>query len=229
MIRVSPAPAPDDFHQRVARLGEGALLELTGNSSRPKRRGRPRKDRYESVDDIPVERLPETWTTVLPDMRRRYHDTCAYLAMKIHPATGAATIDHFIPKSKNKHRVYDWSNFRLAVKLVNTYKGEHEDVLDPFRIEDGWFVLNLGNFEVEANPALEPTLQARVRTTAHDRLRLNEPTFCAARQEYHDRYHGLLTYLGGPAEPLPLSWLESECPFVARELRRQGRLRPEDA
>ena len=230
MIPVQPAPAPEDFEQRVRGPGRRALLELTGDPAATTRRGPKRKRRYPSVDAIPVAELDKThyWTAALPDMRERYRGLCAYLAMRIHPATGAGTIDHFVPKTKDKWKAYEWANFRLATQLVNTYKGDAEDVLDPFEIEAGWFVLDLGDFEVKANPKIEAELRRRVHTTAYERLRLNEPHFCATRRYYHDRYHGLATELGDPEEPWPLSWLEAECPFVAMELRRQGRLRPPD-
>src|SRR5690606_18223088 len=91
------------------------------------------------IEDIPMEHLPTFWRRALADLRRAYGDTCAYLGMHIHPATGAATVDHFQPKSKHPAAAYEWTNFRLAAQQVNTNKGEHEDVLDPFQIENGWF------------------------------------------------------------------------------------------
>ncbi|CAM2066484.1 AAA family ATPase [Sulfidibacter corallicola] len=75
-------------------------------------------------------------------------------------------------------------------------------------------------------PTLDDDLRSRIETTIRD-LRLNEdPTFIRAREEYHDLYHGLQTNESGvPREPLPFDWLANECPFVAYELQRQGRLR----
>lgn len=139
MIRVKPADPPEDFDERVALPGRRALLELIGDVSAPKRRGPKRKGCYASIDEVPVAELEKThyWTEALPELKRRYRATCAYLAMKIHAATGAATVDHFVPKSKDRWKAYEWSNFRLAAALVNTFKGEHDDVLDPFEIEDG--------------------------------------------------------------------------------------------
>ena len=144
--------------------------------------------------------------------------------MKIHPATGAATVDHFKPKSKRQELAYEWCNFRLAAHLINTNKDNYEDALDPFEIQNGWFELNVGNFKIKPSDGLDETLKSKVQATI-DRLKLNEPTFCKAREEYHDRYHGL-SQDGCPPDPLPLSWLTEECPDVAFELERQGRLRP---
>lgn len=89
-------------------------------------------------------------------------------------------------------------------------------------------MLDIGDFEVKPNPAIvDEGLRGRLQRTI-DRLHLNEPTFCEARREYHDRYHGLRTEAHDPEQPYPLWWLEHECPFVAGELRRQRRLRPGD-
>ncbi|MEZ4474959.1 MAG: hypothetical protein R3F60_30040 [bacterium] len=165
--------------------------------------------------------MPPFWRDALPDLRLAYDDVCAYLGMRIHPATGAATVDHFEPRSRNTAGAYEWTNFRLAVARVNSLKGEHQ-VHDPFTIEPGWFVLDIGTFEVKPADGLDAALRAGLCETIRH-LGLNEVTFCQARERYHDDYLGL-----GDREPLPLEWLQRECPFVAAELARQGRLRGRD-
>ncbi|WP_437678874.1 hypothetical protein [Sorangium sp. So ce131] len=147
--------------------------------------------------------------------------------MYIDPATGLATVDHFKSKSKHQRLAYEWSNVRLAAHQINTDKDNYDDVLDPFEIQDGWFVLDLLTFKVDAAEWLDEATRKAVLAT-RDRLKLNEPTYCAARARYHDLYHGLKTERYDPDEPLPLKWLLRHCPFVARELHRQGRLRPGD-
>ncbi|MCK6527597.1 hypothetical protein L6R50_08550 [Myxococcota bacterium] len=179
-----------------------------------------------TIDAIPVENLPTFWTRALPELRRRYGNVCGYLGMRIHEATGAATVDHFVPKSRDRRLAYEWSNFRLAAAQVNTNKGDHEDVLDPFEVQDHWFTLDVASFEIAPADDLEAEVRAKVEATI-SRLGLNDPVFCDARAEYHDRYHGLRTDPDDPPEPWPLSWLACECPLVARQLRRQGRLRAE--
>ena len=175
--------------------------------------------------DIPSANLPFFWRECLPQLRTAYRDTCAYLGMRIHPATGAATIDHFLPNHRHQELAYEWSNFRLAAQQVNANKGEHEDVLDPFDVANGWFVLDIGTFEVRASTELDEIQRKQVEATIA-RLKLNEPTFRKAREDYHDRYHGLGQPVGNrPVEALPLQWLTEECPYVAHELQRQGRLR----
>ncbi|WP_437829658.1 hypothetical protein [Sorangium sp. So ce1153] len=227
MIRVQRAAEPADFDTKVRQKGKAALQELIGSAEAPRRRGPRRAKVAERVENIPSEALPPFWTEALPELRAAYRDICAYLGMYIDPATGLATVDHFKPKSNHQALAYEWSNFRLASHQINTNKDSHEDVLDPFEIQDGWFVIDLGTFKVEPAEGLDDGLRAAVIAT-RDRLGLNSPTFCASRARYHDLYHGLRTDPDDPEEPLPLAWIRRYCPFVAHELRRQDRLRPAD-
>jgi hypothetical protein len=72
-------------------------------------------------------------------------------------------------------------------------------------------------FDVEVSASVtSPELRSRMQDGI-DRLGLNR--FSQAREERFEDYR-----LGH----VSLKWLERESPFVARELRRQGRLRPRD-
>jgi hypothetical protein len=230
MIRVDLAKEPPDFDDEVRKKGMNALLELIHSPEAPTRRGPKRnkgKKAADRIEDLPVDLLPNEWTKALKALRESYKHTCAYLGMRIDPATGLATVDHFKPKSKHQRLAYEWSNFRLAAHQLNVDKGDHEDVLDPFAIQHGWFVLDLLTFEVGPAEELDPATRDKVMAT-RDRLKLNEATYCEARARSHDLYLGLKTAPDDPDEPLPLAWLLQECPFVAHELRRQQRLRPGD-
>lgn len=227
MIRVQRAAEPAEFDAKVRQKGKAALKELLGSTEAPRRRGPRREKLAEGIEDIPSEALPPFWVQALPELRAAYRGICAYLGMYIDPATGLATVDHFKPKSNHKALAYEWSNFRLASHQIDTNKGYHEDVLDPFEIQDGWFVIDLGTFKVEPADSLNDDLRAAVIAT-RDRLGLNSPTFCASRARYHDLYLGLRTDPDDPEEPLPLAWIRRHCPFMAHELHRQGRLRPAD-
>ncbi len=121
-------------------------------------------------------------------------------------------MDHMVPKSKAWDKVYEWSNYRLACTRLNARKSNYEDVLDPFDIQDGWFHLELVGFQVVPNPDLEDPIRLSVEQTI-ERLGLNE--FCRERAERAEDYW---------ARDVTLKILTAESPFVARELRRQGRL-----
>lgn len=212
MIRVERADQPATFDDDVRQPGLLALRELVGDPTVPRRRGPKRKH------------LPTLWTRALPDMRISYRRTCAYLAMHIHRGTGRDTVDHFVARDIDRSLAYEWRNFRYASLDVNRLK-DVKPVLDPFEVEDGWFGLNLATFEVEARV---PRAEAETVPWKNTLEILNEPTFRDARRWYHERYFGRKLDDFDPDEPMPLGTLRAEAPFVARELRRQHRLRRED-
>ena len=229
MIPVTPQPPPPefDFNRQVAIPGGNALLELIGDPNAPPRPGRRRPVVARSIETIPADRLPSFWRKALPVLRKAYGHKCAYLGLRIHPATGAAEVDHFLPKSKHQNLAYCWDNFRLSCKLANANKDDHEDILDPFVIAHGLFSLNLFSGEVEIGPrATNPDIRERVNATIK-RLKLNiEPTFVAARKDYIDRHFGIGNLASLiPQPPMDFLSLEFEAPFVAAEIDRQGKKR----
>ncbi len=149
-------------------------------------------------------------------MREAYHYRCAYLAIRIDEATGGASADHMMPKSKARNRVYEWSNYRLACTRVNGRKGVHS-VIDPFEVEDGWFELEFIMHQVKPGRAALGEIEKRVTHTI-DILGLNDEPCRASRRRYVEVY----------GKGAPLSFLAEEAPFIASELRRQGRLRQGD-
>ena len=147
-----------------------------------------------------------------------YREICAYTCFRIHRVTGAATVDHMVPRSCAWDRVYEWSDYRLACQLVNACKREFSDVLDPFEIEDGWFVLEMVGFQVKPAEGLSDEIRKQVEDTI-SRLGLNESSVRNRREADAEAYwHSSVQF----------EFLLEQSPFVARELQRQGRLRPED-
>jgi hypothetical protein len=99
---------------------------------------------------------------------------------------------------------------------MNSRKHVAREVLDPFEIETGWFRLELVGFQVVPEPDLDAGLNQQVNDTIA-RLALNDEECRALRAQYAvDYWEGLIK----------LAYLERRAPFVALELRRQGRLRP---
>ena len=192
-----------------------AIAELVGEKS-SRRSGQPIQRIADRREEIPPNKFPTYWTRVLPELRAAFNDVCAYSCFRIHPVTGVASVDHFAPKSRHWGRVYEWANYRLACSRLNAWKSDYEDVLDPFEIESDWFTLELVGFRILASPHLSDPLRSEVENTI-SRLKLNE--FCREREERaHDYLMGEVTW----------NILFREAPFVARELRRQGRLRETD-
>jgi 5-methylcytosine-specific restriction endonuclease McrA len=215
MRRVTPAPEPKHFDKDVRQPGLRAIAEMIGEQP-PRTAGHRFMKRANTRDKLQPEDFPTYWTKVLPELKTAYNHICAYSCFRIHPVTGTATVDHFAPKSRHWDQVYEWNNYRLACSQLNSWKKDYGDVLDPFEIEDDWFVLELLGFQVLPNPQLEASLNKLVNETIA-RLRLNE--FCKAREERAYEYWD---------GDISLKILEREAPFVARELCRQGRLNAED-
>ncbi len=187
MIHVEPQAEPPAFDAQVRQPGRRALAE-----------GK--------------EELPPHWRACLGDLYERYQGICAYLCVLIPPGTGARSVDHHAPKSKRRDLAYEWSNYRLACSLMNARKRDFDDVLDPFAIPDGWFVVELSFLQVMPAPSLDEATRARVQATI-DRLGLNDRECVDARTHYYQLYaEGAL-----PPELL-LRW----SPFVAREALRVG-------
>jgi hypothetical protein len=215
MIRVTPAPEPPHFDRLVRIPGLRAIAEMVGE--RPPRRGGRRFQKIaDRRQDIPPDKFPPYWAEVLDDLMTAYNRICAYSCFRIHPVTGSRSVDHMAPKSCSHDRVHEWSNYRLASSLLNARKKEFGDVLDPFEIIDGWYQLELLGFQVLPDPKLPARIRNRVKQTI-ERLRLDD--FRTWRERDAENYW---------ARKISLAILTEESPFVAKELRRQGRLNDED-
>jgi hypothetical protein len=213
MIRVEIANEPATFDALVRQPGGRAIAEMAGKTPRsPRRGGRPFQQIATRIRDIPPSKFPAYWTLALDDLMEAYHEVCAYSCFRIHPVTGARSADHMAPKSRSWRRVYEWKNYRLACSRLNARKREFGDVLDPVSIRDGWFQLELVGFQVVSNP----TLRAPLRKAVDDTIaRLGLDDFRKNREQHAEYYW---------AGDISLKVLTAESPFVAKELRRQGRL-----
>ena len=217
MIPVTPAPTPPDFDARVRQPGLLAIAELVGETP-PRAAGRRHARIAASREEIPPNKLPPYWREAVGDLLEGYNRICSYLCLYIPRGTGAPSVDHMIAKSTRWDQVYEWRNYRLACALMNARKGAVASVLDPFDIEEGWFALELVEFQVVRGEGLADGVLTSVEATI-ERLRLNDVTCCDARAEYAaDYWQGAIS----------LDYLTRHAPFVARELHRQDRLRDDD-
>ena len=199
MIRVAPAPEPAQFNDKVRQPGLALIARLAAQAG--------------SEDAIEPNQLKDYWREALDDLLVGYNHICAYLSVYISRATGEASVDHMVPKSKALDLVYEWSNYRLACRQMNSRKGVAE-VLDPFEVGEGWFALELVAFQVLPGRGLSAGVRARVVDTI-ETLGLSDSDCRKLRAKYaHDYWEGRIE----------LSYLRDHAPFVAKELERQGRL-----
>lgn len=222
MIPVVLADEPESFDDHVRKRGAVAIQRLMGKNV--KAAGRKPSVTYARPEDIPAAKFPAYWTEVrqsdgkstLDDMMDAYGQFCAYLAMRIERATGSPTVDHFVAKERDWRLVYEWSNYRLSAGCVNGAKGT-KDVVDPFKVRPGWFELDLDTFLVRRGSAAPSTEHARIDETL---TILNLRQCIAQRGDFIKLYR---------AQKIELAHIEIYAPFIASELRRQGRLERGDA
>lgn len=217
MIPVTKAPKPRGFDDNVLRPGLRAIAEMVGKTTGYARTGgQPFPKIATRERDIPADSFPTYWTEALDDLMVAYHEVCAYSCFRIHRVTGARSVDHFAPKSTSWRHVYQWSNYRLCCSRLNARKKNFGDVLDPFAIQPDWFQLELVGFQVVPDRQLSATMQLKIQATI-DRLGLDD--FRTDRERDAERYWN---------GDISLRTLKEDSPFVAAELRRQGRLNPGD-
>ncbi|AZE95606.1 hypothetical protein C4J96_3505 [Pseudomonas orientalis] len=215
MIRLTLAQEPAGFDKKVRQPGLRALEEMIGNPV-VRAPGKKRKVVATRKRDIKGSDFPPYWTEALPDMLKAYDRLCAYTSFHIHKVTGAPSVDHSVAKTKDWRYAYEWTNYRLICSLMNSRKGV-KNLLDPIAVRDEWFEMEFVAFQVVPRPGIDGPLAAIIEFTIKE-LGLNEALCREVRMEYVEQYWD---------EPTALSWarLSKHCPFVAREMERQDRLR----
>jgi hypothetical protein len=217
VIPVTRAAEPPTFDAFVRKPGLSAIAELVGEPPLLKRPGPRRKVVARRREDLRPEHLPPFWREVTEDLLVAYGRVCAYACLYIERVTGAATVDHWAPKSLTWDRVYEWDNYRLACSLMNTRKNAFSDVMDPFEVKDGLFALDLITLKAVPGPSAGDDTQAV--KAAIERLGLDGSDYAEALAEYYHDYHN---------GEIKLSHVERRAPFLASEMRRQGKLREGD-
>ncbi len=214
MIPITPAPEPASFDAHVRQRGAAAIQRLLGQATG---RGRKPAKTYARAEDIPPDSFPPLWTQVSPtdkastldDLMTTYGQCCAYLGLRLERATGSPSVDHFVPKQRDWRLVYEWSNYRLSAACVNSKKGT-SDVVDPFKVQPGWFALDLDTFFVCCGPKAPPEEQKRI---THTLPMLNLRQCVQQRGQYIQMYR---------SGEITAQQLERWAPFIAGEIRRQG-------
>jgi hypothetical protein len=215
VIPVALAQEPPHFDQKIRQPGLAAIDELVGRTPRIRRRG-PRRPKIAEVEsEIPAEKFPPFWREAIEDMMDVYEQRCAYIAMFIEQ-TGNPTVDHVVPKSQSWDRIYEWSNYRLCAGVVNSKKGELIGLIDPIDAKTGWFQLDLATYRVVRGTSAPNAHQSKIDATL---ALLNIRDCCRQRETYIEDYR-----CGPGVGGIDLPYLERRAPFIASELRRQGKL-----
>jgi len=151
------------------------------------------------------------WKWAAQELYDAYQRTCAYSCMYIPTPTG--TLDHFAPKVQRPDLAYEWGNYRLALHRMNSYKADRTDILDPFFVQAGWFVLDFPSCLVRPGDGLAGGLADQVQITI-EALKLNDDD--ALVQERCDI---MVLFAQGHVS---LQFLQRRYPFLGAEVLRQN-------
>jgi hypothetical protein len=193
VIPVALQPEPAHFYKKVQQPGQRFLEKTPDHTKNWKNH--------------------EYWKRILDDLHTAYNGICAYSCHWISYDTGSKTVEHFKPKELYPYEAYRWENYRLVCGTLNGRKGNNEDVLDPFAIENGWFVLDFPSLFVRPGDGISPSLAEQVHSTIK-RLSLNDEGTCLQA-----RINWIRDYI---QVPFPITHLEKRAPFIAYELKRQN-------
>ena len=191
MIRVQRQPEHPDFDQNVRQPGLRFLRRQRNPTAASFKKG-------------------NYWRRARDQLREAYSGVCAYTAMYL---MGEGSVDHYYPKIKYPHLAYEWTNYRYSSPRINARKGDSEEVVDPFLVGTGWFVLGLPDCLVRAGDGLDDPLRHRVNTTI-DVLELNDDD-----RLVQERCDLLMELADGN---VTMAFLDKRYPFLSAEVKRQG-------
>lgn len=151
------------------------------------------------------------WKNSAQDLHKAYLGICAYTCFYLVPP-GFST-DHFLPKSLYPLKAYEWNNYRLCSQRVNGYKSDSTNIIDPFVVQSGWFVLDVPSCLVKPGVGLSQNLTKKIESTIKE-LHLNDDDYFV-----QERCDLMMTFASGE---VTLAFLSKRYPFLAAEIIRQG-------
>jgi len=198
-MHVTPQPEPDCFDESIRKPGNRFLVQEHINPYLPL---------------PPKTELRDYWKKCKIETHKAYDGICAYLGIYLEMVSGSVSIDHYIPKSVLPSLAYEWKNYRLCSSLANSRKREHLDVIDPFYIDDDWFLLDFINGAICPNPDLAPYQMEYAEGTI-SRLKLDDGDMRKMRLNWWNDY---------VKREITQHFLERKAPFIYKEALRQGLL-----
>lgn len=150
------------------------------------------------------------WNRARRHLEAAYLHRCAYTTLRM---ADGGTIDHFLPKARRPDLAYEWNNYRLARQKINRRKGDTIQVVDPFQVRPGWFVLDVPSCLIRSGGRLDAKLRKRVNATINI-LQLNDDDGMV-----QERCDWLVDLAEGN---VTLEFLDRWYPFLSSEVRRQS-------
>ncbi len=191
MIPISPQPEPPNFNGSVREPGLAFLKHNPNPTSKEFS-----KHNY--------------WKRISQELHNAYQRICAYTCFFI---VDGGTVDHFLPKTTNPKLAYEWSNYRLSSPRVNNHKANEMDIVDPFNMDLGLFIIDFPSCLVKVNSGFSSELQEKAKKTITI-LRLNDDDHFV-----QTRCQMMLDYANNE---VTIDFLRRRYPFLASEIIRQG-------
>ena len=181
MIRCEEIPEPEDFDHRARQPGRTWLAAYPG-ATRPK----------------------DLWSPFKPHLADGFKNLCAYSAM--YEPVGC--VDHFLSWKNRPDLSYEWSNYRFCSPWINSSKRDVDDrILDPFKVEDGWFEIILPSLQLVVSESIPPELKEKAEYTL-SRLHLrDDERVLRQRREWYRMYQ---------EGELDLEGLRKKAPLIAQ-------------
>jgi hypothetical protein len=205
MIPVTRAPEPKKFNKLIRQPGRRFL-----------------KRKHVQQGDPPPANFSwrRYWSRAIPMLHKSYHDICAYLAVYLDPDTDGAgnregSVEHFIPKAQDAWQAYEWKNYLLADRRVNSNRGQ-EVIVCPFDLDFYPFELMLETGMIAVSEELTPEQEEQAYIIL-DALQLDKEAFDSERAEYYARYKDRTR-----EDALTNAQIARFAPFVWHEIKRQG-------
>lgn len=164
MIPVAnPIAEPPNFDANCRQLGN-AWLALNPNAS--------------------TKEFPNHWAQFEDELATGFQHRCGWLAFEI----TEGDVDHYLSKKNHRHLSYEWTNYRYIAGTVNSSKRNRDDqVLDPFEVQQGWFVVGLPDMQVRRTDVVPQPLRAKADFTI-TQLKLNARKHRRTRLRHYQRH-----------------------------------------
>lgn len=185
MIHVAPSPAPAGWDD--ARGAGLAWLEAHPAAARPR----------------------DYWSAFRGDLARGFGRRCGYTVAYVELG---GTVDHFTPwarlrGSPHEAHAYAWDNLRFCSEWFNSRRRDRP-VLDPYVVEDDWFVLLLPSCQLLATERI-PSEHRAIAQDMLDRWLSDDEALVRSRFAWYSAYR---------EGHCSLALLEERAPLVARAL-----------
>jgi len=185
MIRVKTVPEPKEFDLKVRKKGNNWIKVNQGRTN-----------------------YPSYWIEFRPILAEGFENLCGYTAMWLPPYQGQ--VDHFIAQKDDSKQVYEWHNYRYISPTINAAKKPSMTWLDPYKVQDNWFELDLLTLELRLTDKIPDEIKTIAKKTL-ERLKLNGTAIIRQREAWYEMYQ----------QGLPLEILRHKAPLIAKAIDKE--------